>query len=99
MKTTTGNDMKTTTGNDMKTKLKDLYQTVRTMIKELNFSISEDREEEIHAFYVRYSNMDNKYLLENCVTCPTFDDPPLYAFNDAVITLGIAYQRFEANNQ
>jgi hypothetical protein len=74
----------------------DLYQTVRTMIKDLNkFTISEDREEEIHEFYVRYSNMDNKYLLENCVVCPIFDDPPLYAFNDAMLTLEIAYQRYE----
>jgi hypothetical protein len=75
----------------------DLYQTVRTMINDLKkLTISEDREEEIHEFYARYSNMDSKYLLENCVTCPIFDDPPLYAFKDAMLTLEIAYQRFEA---
>ena len=79
-----------------------LCQTVRTMINDLKkLTISEDREEEIHEFYVRYSNMDNKYLLENCVTCPIFEgdftlDPPLYVFNDAMLTLEIAYQRFEA---
>ncbi len=75
-----------------------LCQTARTMINDLKkLTISEDREEEIHEFYVRYSNMDNKYLLENsCSPCPIFDDPPLYVFNDAMLTLEIAYQRFEA---
>jgi len=79
--------------------IKDLYQTVRTMIKELNnsnVSITEDREEEIHDFYNRYSNMSSKYLLENCVQCPVFDDPPLYVFYDSMLQLETAYQRFEA---
>lgn len=85
----------------MKTKptLLSLYQTVRTMIKELyddNVALSEEREEEIHAFYVRYSNMDSKYLLENCVQCPVFDDPPLYVFYDSMLQLETAYQRFES---
>lgn len=67
------------------------------MIKELNnVTISEEREEEIHEFYVRYSNMDSKYLLENCVQCPDFDDPPLYVFYDSMLQLETAYQRFES---
>jgi len=78
--------------------IKDLYQTVRTMINDLNnVTISEEREEEIHKFYVRYSNMDSKYLLENCcVQCPIFDDPPLYVFYDSMLQLETAYQRFES---
>lgn len=77
--------------------IKDLYETVRTMINDLNnVTISEEREEEIHDFYVRYSNMDSKYLLENCVQCPIFDDPPLYVFYDSMLQLETAYQRFES---
>jgi hypothetical protein len=78
--------------------IKDLYQTVRTMIRELNnsnVSISEDREEEIHEFYVRYSNMSSKYLLENCVQCPVFDDPPLYVFYDSMLQLETAYRNYQ----
>ncbi len=80
--------------------IKDLYQTVRTMINDLNnVTISEEREEEIHEFYVRYSSMqkmDSKYLLENCVQCPVFDDPPLYVYYDSILELETAYQRFQS---
>ena len=76
--------------------LLNLYQTVRTMISDLNNVImSEDRLEEIHDFYVRYSNIDSKYLIANCVQCPVFDDPSLYVFFDSMVQLESAYQRFE----
>lgn len=75
------------------------------MINDLNnVAISDDREEEIHAFYVRYSNnidMElhtwSKYLLENCVQRPNFDDPPFFAFYDSMIQLETTYKRFESN--
>ena len=76
--------------------LLNLYQTVRTMISDLNnVKMSEDRLEEIHDFYVRYSNIDSKYLLTNCVQRPVFDDPSLYVFFDSMVQLESAYQRFE----
>ena len=76
--------------------LLNLYQTVRTMIRDLNnVKMSEDRLEEIHDFYVRYSNIDSKYLIANCVQCPVFDDPPFYVFFDSMVQLESAYQRFE----
>ena len=61
------------------TTLERLLKTAREMTKDLNNVVmSEDRQEEIHDFYVQYSSSN---------LSPSFDD--------AIVQLESAYQRFE----